>query len=82
MNEKLRQQHKLKRQYKLKREYTYADLAAALDESAQAAVALRISQSDLVDRLLQRLRSIESPNNVVPFRTELQKPLYDPSAGP
>ncbi len=66
-------------QLKLKREATETDLEAALDRSVEAAVNLRISETDLVDRLLQRLHS-KSPHRVVPLHIDALRNMYNPEA--
>jgi hypothetical protein len=70
-------QNKLKRQYKLSGDLDESDLAAALDESVRAAVALGVHEQELVEQMLVSLRSTIS-NNVV----RMPRKMYDSSAGP
>jgi len=66
---------------KLKRKSKEIDLAAALDQSVEAADYLRISENDLVAQLLERAHS-KAISNVVPLRVDLQRKMYNPEAGP
>jgi len=63
------------------RTLTEIELSAALDQSVEAAVALRIPESELVARLLQRIQD-KTPSNVVPLRSQPKTKLFDPLAGP
>jgi len=65
----------------LKQEYTDNDLTAALDHSVEAAVALSISEHDLVAQLVHRLHD-KAPIKPVPSHVEPQRKLFDPLAGP
>lgn len=66
---------------KLKRKSTENDLAAALDKSVEAAVDLRISETELIAQLLERLHS-KAICQVVPLWLEPQEKTYHPEAGP
>jgi hypothetical protein len=68
------------KQTELKRDLEETDLAAALDESARAGIALGIRERELVDQMIARLRALTS-GDVIGMNHEPRK-MYDPYAGP
>jgi len=68
-------------QSKLKQELSETDLSAALDKSVEAAVALHISETDLVHLLMQHCHP-ECSGDVVGLHAEPHKKMFDPLAGP
>lgn len=66
---------------KINRQYTETDLAAAIDQSVEAAVALAISEMDLVGRLLERVHS-KSTNKVITLPVDPVRKMCNTDAGP
>lgn len=65
---------------KLERECTQSNLSAALDETVEAAVALRISEQELIAKMLERWQKRAS-SKVVSIYPQPQK-MFNPTAGP
>lgn len=63
-----------------RRETMESELATAMDETVTTAVALGLSEAELVDRLLERFRPRIS-RNVVNLHGDPRKKLFDPLAG-
>ena len=75
-------QNKLKRQSNLETEFATANLTAALDEALQAAVALGMSESELIERVTKSYIKNGCHNNIVPIVVPPTRKMYDSSAGP
>ncbi len=64
---------------RIKRTSTQSDLAAALDKTVEAAVALGLSEYEVLCQLSQRMHSKTAPDELPRQR---QKKMYNPEAGP
>ncbi|MBX9724480.1 MAG: hypothetical protein K2X81_23925 [Candidatus Obscuribacterales bacterium] len=54
-------------------------LIHVLDQSVEVAAAMKLSEADLVEKLLERMHAKTS--NVIELNSQPRK-MYDPSAGP
>jgi hypothetical protein len=75
-------QNKLKRQSNLETKFAYDNLTAALDETIQAAVALGISEGELIERISKSFIKNACHNKIVPIMMPPTRKMYDSSAGP
>jgi hypothetical protein len=65
----------------LKQDLSETDLTAALDKSVEAAVALHISETELVNLLIQHCHH-EAAGDIGALHDEPHRKLFDPLAGP
>lgn len=72
-------QNKLKRHSNVETEFAYDNLTAALDKTVQAAVALGVSENELLERVAQSFSKNSCQSNIVPMTP---RKMYDFSAGP
>jgi hypothetical protein len=77
-------QNKLKRQSNVETEFAYDNLTAALDQTVQAAVALGVSEREVLERLSQSFSKNANAcqSNIVPIMVPPARKMYDSSAGP
>lgn len=66
----------------LKVEYTEDDLAVAIEHTVRAAVDLRISETDLLERLSKRWYSRITSDDESLVEVELERVIFHPGAGP
>jgi len=57
-----------------------SELSAALDHTVEAAVALKMSETELTSRLVEEVHSRLASR--IPLLPDLRRKIYDPSAGP